>query len=290
MDKINLLLTGANGFIGKPLLKLIESKNINITVIGRTKPLNFKGSFFKVDIINDTDSKICNILNKIKPTHLIHLAWYTEHGKFWDSEENTLWMIKSVSLIKKFCDSGGKNVIAAGSCAEYSWNSHQKLTESSECKSTSLYGISKSRTRKLITEVCNNSNVSITWCRIFFPYGPKDNANKLIPQLKKVARGLTEPFQIEQPGLRDFLHVEDIAEAFLIIMKTNSIGIINICRGVGHDLNELMQKVLKNNLVNSSYKSNSHNNKNIINIVGDNTILLELGWKPRIDLYSYIIE
>ena len=112
----------------------------------------------------------------------------------------------------------------------------------------------------------------------------------LIPQLKKVARGLKEPFQIEQPGLRDFLHVEDIAEAFLIIMKTNSIGVINICSGVGHDLNELMQKVLKNNLVNSSYKSNSYNNKNIINIVGDNRILLELGWKPRIDLYSYIIE
>ena len=128
--------------------------------------------------------------------------------------------------------------------------------------------------------------------RIFFPYGPGDNDKKFIPLLKNIVNNSKDQFKINQPGLRDFLHINDIAEAIFTILDKNSDGIINICSGIPYDLNNLMFKVLKYKKLNlkNNNLSFSNNKKNMINIVGNNQILTELGWKAKTDLYSYILE
>lgn len=291
---MKILITGASGLIGESVLRNLQSNNFEVIVIGRNRPKQFNGYFFKINLIEISESKLEKIVREINASHLIHLAWYTEHGKFWNSEINKKWVEKTSLLVEKFCNAGGESVIAAGSCAEYSWKSEDKLRESSECKPESLYGISKNKTRELLSEICYKSAVTFTWCRIFFPYGPRDNEEKLIPQLIKVASGIKKPFLIKQPGSRDFIHVDDIANAFLIILKKKYVGIINICNGIAYDLNELMQKIVEkneaNNEVNIIDTSNLNNQQNSINIVGENKILVELGWKPKSDLYSYIIK
>ena len=287
---MKILITGATGLIGASILRKLQLNNYEVIVIGRNRPKQYDGVFFKINLIESSEFKLEKILKEIKASHLIHLAWYTEHGKFWDSKINNKWVEKTAFLVEKFCNAGGKSVIAAGSCAEYSWKSENKLLESAECKPESLYGISKNKTRELLTKICCNAEVNLTWCRIFFPYGPKDNEEKLIPQLKKVASGIKKPFLIKQPGSRDFIHVDDIANAFLIIMKKKYFGIINICNGISYDLNELMQKVIESSQAEAIDIDNLNNNENITNIVGENKILVELGWKPKRELYSYIIK
>jgi nucleoside-diphosphate-sugar epimerase len=292
MNNIKILMTGGSGFIGKPILSLIQSKNIEVCVIGRHKPKGFKGSFIEVDILKISKNDMFVILNKIKPTHLIHLAWYTEYNKFWNAEENISWIYKTISLIDNFCKVGGKTVIAAGSCAEYSWDTSEKLLENSKCEPKNLYGISKNVTRQLASHICTQAGVSLAWCRIFFPYGLGDNEKKFIPSLKKVVNNTKDPFKIKQPGLRDFLHINDIAEALLIILEKNIDGIINICSGIPYDVSDLMIRVLRYKKI-SLYKNNLfnfNNEKAIVNIVGSNKILKELGWKSKIDLNSYIID
>lgn len=287
---MKILITGASGLIGESILRKLQSNNYEVVVIGRHRPKQFNGPFFKINLIEISESKLDKIITEIKATHLIHLAWYTKHGEFWDSHLNTKWVEKTSVLVKKFCNAGGESVIAAGSCAEYSWDSKDKLKEFSKCEPDSLYGISKNKTRELLSDICSNSKVAFTWCRIFFPFGPRDNEKKLIPQLKKVASGIKKPFTINQPGTRDFIHVEDIANAFIIVLKKKYVGIINICSGIAYDLNELIEKIIEKNEGRITDISNIDNNQNITNIVGDNKILVELGWKPKKDLYSYIIK
>ena len=292
MDNVKILITGGNGFIGRPILDLLKSKDIEVCVIGRHRPENFEGFFLEVDILKISQIEIFKILNKIKPTHLIHLAWYTEYGKFWNAEENISWIYKTISLIKIFCEVGGKCVIATGSCAEYSWDTSEKLRENSKCEPKTLYGVTKNVTRQLASQICSQAGVSLAWCRIFFPYGPGDNDKKFIPLLKNIVNNSKDQFKINQPGLRDFLHINDIAEAIFTILDKNSDGIINICSGIPYDLNNLMFKVLKYKKLNlkNNNLSFSYNKKNMINIVGNNQILTELGWKAKTDLYSYILE
>ena len=61
------------------------------------------------------------LIKEIQPTHIIHLAWYTEHGKFWNSEKNEDWMNASIKLFQIFKKYDGKRFISAGTkeCGRY---------------------------------------------------------------------------------------------------------------------------------------------------------------------------
>jgi nucleoside-diphosphate-sugar epimerase len=292
MNNIKILITGGSGFVGKPILDLLKSKNIEVCAIGRNKPDGFEGSFFEIDIYQSSKIEIFKILNEAKPTHLIHLAWYTEHDKFWNAEENITWINKTTSLIRNFCEIGGKSVIAAGSCAEYSWDTLKKLSENSSCEPETIYGISKNVTRQLTSIICGQAGVNLAWCRIFFPYGPGDKEGKLIPLLKNITNNSKEICEIKNPGSRDFLHINDIAEAIFTVLDKNVDGVINICSGISYDLDDLLVRALKHRGLsfNDRKLANTDNKQKIVSIVGSNHMLLKLGWKPKEDLYKYILE
>jgi len=292
MESRKVLITGGSGFIGKPILELFKLNNINISMIGRNRPKEFSGTFFEADLYKSSKSEIFKILKLAKPTHLIHLAWYTEHEKFWNAEENIIWINKTTNLIKSFCEVGGRSIIVAGTCAEYSWNNSTKLSENSKCEPNTIYGISKNVTRQLASKICDKARVDLAWCRIFFPYGPGDNQKKFIPSLRKIIDKKKKPFEIKQPGSRDYLHVNDIAEAIFAIYNNNKNGVINICSGISYDLKDLMIKVLKHRGENFNERKLHifYKKKNIVNIVGNNRTLLNLGWKPKNDLYLYLLE
>jgi len=292
MENRKVLITGGSGFIGKPILELFKLRNINISMIGRNKPKDFKGTFFEADLYKSSKNEIFKILKETKPTHLIHLAWYTEHDKFLEAEDNLVWIDKTKNLIENFCEIGGRSIIAAGTCAEYSLNKSTKLSENSKCAPNTIYGISKNITRQLASKICYEAGVDLAWCRIFFPYGPGDNQNKFIPSLKKIVNKAKNSFEIKQPGLRDYLHVDDIAEAIFTIFKNNKNGVINICSSISYDLNDLMIKALKyrGEKFDESKLPKFYKKQNFVNIVGDNRILSDLGWKPRNDLYLYLLD
>ena len=52
-----------------------------------------------------------NILNKSKPEIIIHLAWETTPGKFYEDKINLNWSDATIELIKKFYLQGGKKFI-----------------------------------------------------------------------------------------------------------------------------------------------------------------------------------
>ena len=292
MNNIKILMTGGSGFVGEPILDLLKTKNIEVCLIGRNKPNGFEGSFFEIDLYQSSKIEIYKILNEVKPTHLIHLAWYTEHNKFWNAEENITWISKTTNLIRNFCEIGGRSVIVAGSCAEYSWDTSKKLSENSKCEPKTIYGISKNVTRQLASIICGQAGVDLAWCRIFFPYGPGDKESKLIPLLKNIANNSKELFEIKYPGSRDFLHINDIAEAIITILDKNVDGVINICSGISYDLDDLLVRALKHRGLSFNDRKLivTDNKQKIVSIVGSNHMLLKLGWKPKEDLYKYILE
>lgn len=292
MKNIKILLTGGGGFLGRPLLHLLESRNYDITLIGRSRPPSFKGCFIEADLLSISASKITDIMKEIRPTHLVHLAWYAEHGDFWESDQNLHWINKTALLVKKFCENGGKRVLVSGSCAEYSWDVGCELKEDSPCFPSSLYGMSKHLTQQIVAYICNQAEVELTWCRIFFPYGPNEDSKKLVPSLKRIANNLDEPFLIKAPGSRDFLHVDDVANAIVTIILRQATGLINISSGNAYDIQQLMVDVLKKKRpdinVDAFLKHTSE--QTTLDIVGNNQRLLDLGWKQSVELLPYILS
>ena len=85
------------------------------------------------------------------PTHLLHLAWYAEHGPFWTSTENLRWAAATIALVQAFAERGGRRAVLAGTCAEYRWGEPGPCVEGvTPLEPATLYGTAKHATRAVL--------------------------------------------------------------------------------------------------------------------------------------------
>ena len=152
-----VLVTGGSGFIGK-----------------HTAPHQALG--FEVDAVSSRDADLPGaedrhaLLDRLRPTHLLHLAWYVPPGKYWTSLENVRWLQASMDLIADFAASGGQRMVTAGTCAEYSWEGEGICREDdTPLRPASLYGTSKDALRRMQDALARQLGLSTAWGRIFFP-------------------------------------------------------------------------------------------------------------------------
>lgn len=285
---MKVLLTGASGFIGKHLVKKLEHDGIDYIAIGRNLPNNKKN--IRSDLISSEDP--ISTLKKIKPTHLIHLAWYAEHGKYWESPLNVYWLMASTRLIEAFCQSGGKHVVVAGTCAEYDWRYGFCVEDLTPLNPGSLYGIAKKTTYSLSNYICSKYGVGLSWARIFFPYGPGEASQRLIPSLINVFKGKGLPFGVNSDSYRDLLHVEDVARAFLVCAHSKYDGAINVCSGKPLQISNLVSAVARiyNCETETILKLAPKNPDATRFLVGENKKLQSLGWTQEIMLEQGLLK
>lgn len=279
-NKIKVLLTGANGFLGRHVLKRLLDAGIDTVAVGRSLPLNCQPTnFICADLLNLNDFK--NVVAQAEATHLLHLAWYAEHGLYWASPLNLRWVDASVRLVEAFCQSeSSRHVIMAGTCAEYDWSYGYCSEDLTPLKPKTLYGISKDVTRSLTLAICEQFEVTHTWGRIFLPYGEGEDDRRLIPSLKAVFQGFKEPFGVNVSVYRDFLSVEDSATAFIKLLEVGAAGSFNICSGSPVMLGDVVKHFAKvydaDPAIVFELSSERHGEPHLL--VGNNQKLKNLGW------------
>ena len=277
---MKILLTGATGFIGQYVTKSLISKNIDFVTVGRNT-INNNNEHISADLLLISDFH--SLVEKAQATHLIHLAWFAEHGKYWTSPLNDKWREASINLIEAFCNSGGQGVVAAGTCAEYDWSDGYCAEGSTPTRPKTIYGQAKDKTRKLVLSICDQNNVPCIWGRIFFPYGRRENPNRLIPSIISVFRGERAPFGVNSNQYRDLLYAYDVAEAFIFLLLSEQTGIFNISSGKPLQIAEVVYKIAS--LLNVSpniildLTTERPGEPNLL--VGENLKLESLGWKPK---------
>lgn len=282
---MKVLLTGASGFIGRYVLGELQRRNIDTVVVGRKPPLSGgKTQFIETDLLATTDFSA--LMNEAKATHLLHIAWYAEHGKFWNSPLNLRWVDATTRLVEAFCAAGGQRVVAAGSCTEYDW-SHVVLKEdSTPLNPATLYGTAKDATRRLLTALCAQLNVPLAWGRIFFLYGSGENRARLIPALIDCYRGQRAPISVNADAGRDYLHVSDVASAFITLLQSGARGEFNICSGQAVKLSDIAREIARQLGVDpqSVLALAADRPGEPKTLYGDAAKLRALGWQPALTL------
>lgn len=239
-----VLLTGAAGFIGRhclaPLLGhgyAVHAVSSRPTPTDTTSPVKWH----QANLLHP--EQVGRLLADVRPTHLLHLAWYTTPGKYWTSQRNLDWVRVSVTLMQEFSDHGGQRAVMAGSCAEYDWKFDFCSEQFTPCAPASLYGASKHATRILLDAWSGASGVSSAWGRLFFLYGPHEPEGKLVTS---VAAELLR----DRPArctagnqVRDYLHVTDAAAAFAALLDTDVAGPVNIASGTPVTVKTLVEKI-----------------------------------------------
>lgn len=239
-----VLVTGGTGFIGKHVIAELLRLGYEVTVVSRKQNDQSQVSsetqvnYRNCDLFSAT--KVAELLVDIQPTHLLHLAWDVEHGKFWTADSNLEWVKASLSLLQYFVENGGRRVVMAGSCAEYDWSYGYCVEDITPIKPDTLYGKAKAALSTILSAYCRQHSVSWAWGRIFHLYGPCESPNRFVPSVTRCMLN-NEEVNISQGGkIRDFMHVVDVAGAFANLLNSNVEGDINIANGDPVRLSEVV--------------------------------------------------
>jgi nucleoside-diphosphate-sugar epimerase len=227
-----VLITGARGFIGRHALRPLAERGYEI--VAPTSGVASNGDpavrWVACDLLAAGAAE--RLIAETQPTHLLHLAWYTEHGRFWNGRENLPWLAASVQLVDAFAAAGGRRAVIAGSCTEYDWSAPQPCCESSTpLRPHTLYGTCKKALFEVASAHAALAGISLAWGRIFLLHGPHEGAARFVPSLvRAMLAGRPAPMT---HGLqrRDFLHVADVADAFAALLDSAVTGPVNIGSG-----------------------------------------------------------
>ena len=239
-----ILVTGGTGFIGKQTLVPLMEQGYEVHVISTRAQNTAKNNviFHQGNILDCHEHS--RLINQIRPTHLLHSAWYTQNGKFWDAIENVSWLQATISLAEAFFKSGGSRLLGVGTCAEYDWSDHNPYREGTTPEiPSSLYGKIKKAAFECLTALARFHGASFVWGRIFFPYGDAETNVRLVPSvITSLLRGnvakCTHGNQI-----RDFLYISDIGDALAAVMDSEVTGAINIASGIPIKIQEMVQRI-----------------------------------------------
>ncbi len=241
-----VLVTGAGGFIGLPLIAELTRRGAEVHALSRhPQPPDARGvRWHRVDL--GDDAAVRALMREVAPARLAHLAWYTEHGRVMSAPENVVWVERSLRLMRAFVRHGGRRAVLLGSCAEYDWSAAGgPLHESrSRVAPGTLYGVAKDALRRVAGAYAEQEGVALAWGRPFFLYGPREDRGRLV---SSVIRSLLsgEPAATGGGGqVRDYMHVEDAAGAVAALLDSSVVGAVNIASGVGVAVDEIVDRIV----------------------------------------------
>ena len=278
---MKVLLTGASGFLGRYVVRSLQQRGIDTVLLGRQPTDDQKTTaWIAADLLASPDWSA--LVEQAQATHLLHLAWYAEHGQYWTSPLNLRWVEASVRLTEAFCQAGGQQVVVAGTCAEYDWSHGYCREESTPLQPTTLYGVAKDSARRLVMAVCQQHHIPCAWGRVFMPFGMGESPQRLIPSLFAALRGQRAHFGINASAYRDLLHASDVAEGLIALLQSGAQGAYNISSGQPVQLEALVRQLAQalHAAPEPLLTMTSERPGEPALLVGDSQRLRALGWRP----------
>ncbi len=280
-----VVVTGSGGFIGRNSIAPLRRLGYEVHAVDLHPPKDpIDAHFHPLDLFDPQQTD--RLIAQISPTHLIHFAWYAEHGKYWTSPLNHQWVTASESLFKSFAAAGGRRAVFAGTCGEYDWSHSVLIEDKTPSNPATLYGQCKNSLRQTVQTFAAESSISVAWARIFFLYGPGEHPARLIPSI-------LNPLLADLPALvrsggheRNLMHVRDVAGAFAAILDSPLQGIVNVSsneRIVLGDVARLAGDLLgKSHLLTIENAPGDPSNPRVL--LADTTKLRSIGFAPTVSL------
>jgi len=286
-----ILVTGGTGFIGDFAVRALVARGYDVAVAARTPVPTPGAELVAVDLLDQSAHR--GLLEAVRPDTILHLAWNVAPGRFWRSPDNLDWVAATVSLFRAFAEVGGRRFVGAGTCAEYDWTSVGPLDPASTpIRPATFYGVAKAAVHDVLAGAADVTGVEVGWGRLFFLYGPGEKPGRLVSD---VARSLLAGRPVDVgtgEERRDFMHVADVAEAFVRLVEAEGGRTVNIASGACPQMREIVSTIARTigreELVNWGARQPRPGEPP--RIEADVAALSEIGFRPRFTLEAGLAD
>ena len=282
---MRILIIG-NGLISASIVERLESENNEILVFSRTFAEKIKCHQILGDIFDF--EKFIKVLDW-KPQIIIHTAWITTPGIYTNDLSNFQYAHFSIKLAKYLTYSNVEHLIILGTCAEYGNQIGPSTAGFTKLSPATLYAQQKVVAFTSVKEILQRSDMRLTWARIFYPYGPNQHHQRLIPYLINALKNGDSIILSDTTSIHDWITTRDIASAISWVISNNVPLEIDIGTSFGFTNLQLLitlEKLLQINIPLPS-RGGMHNlGLNQVFVTSKNSPLFISGWSPVDSLNS----
>lgn len=316
---MNILVTGGAGYIGSHTIVELLNTNHEVIVIDnlvnssleslrRVEEITNKPVYFYEKDLRDRDA-LDSIFLKHNIDAVIHFAGLKAVGEstkkpllYYETNLNsTIVLLESMRKHKV-----NKLVFSSSATVYGNAPSPYKETSTTGQGITNPYGETKYMIERMLSDVCSSDpTVGFTSLRYFNPIGahssgkigedPRDTPNNLMPYLTQVAvkqRNELGVFgddyeTIDGTGVRDYIHVVDLAKGHVAALSHNKPGhfVVNLGSGKGVSVLELISAFERATGINIPYKILPRRNGDLAESCADTSLAYStLGWKTELSL------
>ena len=257
MNRLNIFITGADGFIGSHLTEKLVLKGHNVKCLSLYNSFNSWGWLEHIDhevkknieiITGDIrDEYLIRSIIKNKIDVVINLAAligipysYRASKSYFDT--NVYGLMNILNSVKDF---NIKKIIHTSTSEVYGTPESIPITEKHNVSGQSPYAASKIAADQLAISYQKSFKLPVTILRPFNTFGPRQSARAIIPTIitqilhsNVIKLGSLSP-------TRDFIFVDDTVDGFIrsISSKKNIGEIINIGSGFEISIRDLAKKI-----------------------------------------------
>ena len=314
---MSVLITGGAGYIGSHIaLELLRHGRAVVIadnlVTGRRSLVPSGASFEVLDIADE--KAVRRLLNTHNVKSVIHCAGATIVP---ESVENPLKYYSnntcaSLALLRAISAEGVKHIIFSSTAAVYQAPDGKPISETHQIGPNSPYGMSKWMTETIIQHVASAQGLGHVCLRYFNVAGADPdqrsgqatpNATHLIKVAVEAALGVRESLGIfgsdwptpDGTGVRDFIHVTDLARAHYLALRHLETGgdnlTLNCGYGHGYSVREVIATVRAICGWDFAVVDLPRRPGDLGSVVADsNKLRAVLGWTPEFDNLDTIIR
>jgi len=244
---MEVLVTGATGFIGNHVISRLLSRGHRVIAVARdidrARRQNWFDAvqFISCDIHHMTTGEIERFE---RPDAMIHLAWpgLPNYKSLFHFEDN---LLADYFFLKAMVARGVTHLLVAGTCFEYGIQNGY-LSEDLSARPVVPYALAKDTLRRFLEQLRQETPFVLQWARLFYLYGPGQSPASLLAQLERAIANRDAMFNMSAgEQLRDYLPVEGVAERLVTLLEHSECdGIYNICSGEPISIRRLVERHL----------------------------------------------